>query len=250
VPANTASQVDSVVLRVAISGATGGIGSAVARRFRQAGAELVLIDLNQGALTALADELGGPVSTIVCDQRVDSAIAAAAAAAGVVDVFVNNAGIIIRKPLLDTSPAEISELMAVNAAGSIKMAIAIARGMAERRQGTIVNVASQHAFIGAANRGVYAATKAAIVQFTRTAAVEWAPLGIRVVGIAPGPVESPMTAEVMQSQAYREAVIERMPIGRFLNTAEIAEAIHQLCGPNMAAIVGHTVIADGGGSLS
>jgi NAD(P)-dependent dehydrogenase (short-subunit alcohol dehydrogenase family) len=250
VPADTASHVDSAVLRVAISGATGGIGSAVARRFRRAGAELVLIDLNQGALTALADELGGPVSTIVCDQRVDNAIAAAAAAAGVVDVFVNNAGIIIRKPLLDTSPAEISELMAVNAAGSIKMAIAIARGMAERRQGTIVNVASQHAFIGAANRGVYAATKAAIVQFTRTAAVEWAPLGIRVVGIAPGPVESPMTAEVMQSQAYREAVIERMPIGRFLNTAEIAEAIHQLCGPNMAAIVGHTVIADGGGSLS
>jgi NAD(P)-dependent dehydrogenase (short-subunit alcohol dehydrogenase family) len=250
VPANTASQLDSVVLRVAISGATGGIGSAVARRFRQAGAELVLIDLNQGALTALADELGGPVSTIVCDQRVDNAIAAAAAAAGVVDVFVNNAGIIIRKPLLDTSPAEISELMAVNAAGSIKMAIAIARGMAERSHGTIVNVASQHAFIGAANRGVYAATKAAIVQFTRTAAVEWAPLGIRVVGIAPGPVESPMTAEVMQSQAYREAVIERMPIGRFLNTTEIAETIHQLCGPNMAAIVGHTVIADGGGSLS
>jgi NAD(P)-dependent dehydrogenase (short-subunit alcohol dehydrogenase family) len=235
--------------RVAISGATGGIGSAVARCFRQEGANLVLIDRNLAALEALAGALGG-ATTVVCDQRIDNEIEAAAAASGSVDVFVNNAGIIIRKPLLETSFSEISELVDVNAAGSIKMAIAIARGMAARGAGTILNVSSQHAFIGAAYRGIYAATKAAIVQFTRTAAVEWAPLGIRVAGVAPGPVESPMTAEAMQSESYRQAVIARMPIARFLSTSEISELIVQLCSPAMACVVGHTIVADGGGSLS
>jgi 3-oxoacyl-[acyl-carrier protein] reductase len=122
--------------------------------------------------------------------------------------------------------------------------------MAARGAGTILNVSSQHAFIGAAYRGIYAATKAAIVQFTRTAAVEWAPLGIRVAGVAPGPVESPMTAEAMQSESYRQAVIARMPIARFLSTSEISELIVQLCSPAMACVVGHTIVADGGGSLS
>lgn len=235
--------------RVAISGSTGGIGRATAERFRRDGAELVLIDRDQATLDDLATSLGGPL-TIVCDQRDDAAIEAAALAAGAIDVFINNAGVIIRKPLLETSPAEVSALFEINAVGSIKMAIAMARGMAKRGSGTILNVSSQHAFIGAAQRGIYAATKAAIVQFTRTAAVEWAPLGIRVAGVAPGPVASPMTAEAMQSQDYRAAVIARMPIARFLETGEMADLILQLCSPAMASVVGHTIVADGGGSLS
>ncbi len=221
----------------------------MARCFRQEGANLVPIDCNLAALELFAGALGG-ATTVVCDQRIDNEIEAAAAASGSVDVFINNAGIIVRKPLLETSFSEISELVDVNAAGSIKMAIAIARGMAVRGAGTIPNVSSQHAFIGAAYRGIYAATKAAIVQFTCMAAVEWAPLGIRVARLAPGPVELPMTAEAMQSESYRQAVIARMPIARFLNTSEISELIVQLCSPAMACAVGHTIVADGGGSLS
>lgn len=235
--------------RVAISGAAGGIGRATADRFRREGAELVLIDQDAATLAELAEALGG-AEVVICDQRDDAAIEAAAHSAGPVDVFVNNAGVIIRKPLIETSLSEVSRLFEVNAMGSIKMAIAVARFMAQRGSGTILNVSSQHAFIGAAQRGIYAATKAAIVQFTRTAAVEWAPLGIRVLGVAPGPVASPMTADAMQSESYREAVVGRMPIGRFLETAEMADVIVGLCSPAMASIVGHTVIADGGGSLS
>ena len=236
--------------RVAISGATGGIGRATAHRFHQAGAVLVLIDLDRSALADLATEYGAQTSWHCCDQRDAASIEQTVAAVGAVDVFVNNAGVIIRKPLLDTTNSEISELLAVNMTGSIQMAIGMARHMVARRSGVIVNLSSQHAFIGAKDRGLYAASKAAISQFTKTAAVEWAPHGVRVVAIAPGPVISPMTADAMTSETYRRAVLDRMPIGRFLETGEIADLIYQLSQPSMAAVVGQTIIADGGASLS
>jgi NAD(P)-dependent dehydrogenase (short-subunit alcohol dehydrogenase family) len=236
--------------RIAISGATGGIGRATARRFHHAGASLVLIDLDRSALEDLAREFGSGTSWFCCDQRQPAAIEATVAAIGAVDVFVNNAGIIIRKALLDMTAAETADLLAVNMTGSILMAVGMARHMTAKRAGVIVNLSSQHAFIGAKERGVYAASKAAIAQFTKTAALEWAPLGVRVVAIAPGPVVSPMTAEAMKSEDYRRAVLERMPIGRFLETDEIAELIYQLSGPSMAAVVGQTIIADGGASLT
>lgn len=235
---------------VAISGATGGIGRATAERFHAAGAGLVLIDLDRNALARLADKFGDGTRWLCCDQRQPQSIDETVAAAGAVDVFVNNAGVIVRKPLLDMTTAETSELLSVNVTGSILMAIGMARQMATRRSGTIVSLSSQHAFIGAKERGIYAASKAAISQFTKTASVEWAPFGVRVVAIAPGPVISPMTEDAMKSEDYRRAVLERMPIGRFLETSEIAELIYQISQPAMAAIVGQTIIADGGASLT
>lgn len=236
-------------LRVAVSGATGGIGRAVAARFAREGAKLVLIDRDGPVLEQLAVEIG-EASVIVCDQTVDRQIEAAANAAGAIDIFINNAGIMIRKPLLEMTPGEITSLFEVNAVGSIKMAIAFGRGMVARGSGTIVNVSSQHAFVGAAGRGIYAATKAAIVQFTRTAGVEWAGSGVRVVGIAPGPVVSPMTADAMRSDEYRSGVVARMPIGRFLEAGEIAEAIMALSEPGLSSVVGQTLLSDGGGTLA
>jgi NAD(P)-dependent dehydrogenase (short-subunit alcohol dehydrogenase family) len=235
---------------VAISGATGGIGRATAERFHKAGASLVLIDLDRIRLAELADGLGARTRWFRCDQREPASIEDTVEAIGAVDVFVNNAGVIARKPLLEMSIAETSELLSVNVTGSILMAIGMARHMAAKRSGLIVNLSSQHAFIGAKERGIYAASKAAVSQFTRTAGLEWAPLGVRVVAIAPGPVVSPMTSDAMKSEVYRKAVLDRMPIGRFLETAEIAELIYQLSQPSMAAIVGQTIIADGGASLT
>lgn len=236
--------------RVAISGATGGIGRASAKRFHQAEAQLVLIDLDKEALTALAAELGSGTTSFSCDQRQALAIEQTVHAIGAVDVFVNNAGVIARKPLLEMSMAETADLLAVNVTGSILMATGMARHMVAQRSGVIINLSSQHAFIGAKERGIYAASKAAVSQFTRTAAIEWAPHGVRVLAIAPGPVISPMTAEAIKSEAYRKAVLNRMPIGRFLETDEIAELIFQLAQPGMAAVVGQTIIADGGASLT
>lgn len=166
------------------------------------------------------------------------------------DVFVNNAGKLVRRPLLDTPFDEISDILTTNVDGAIKMTIAMARRMVARKVGTIVNVASQHAFTGAANRGICGASKAALVQFTKTAAVEWAPFGVRVLAIAPGPLASPMTTAAMQSEDYRMAILRKMPINRILEAQEVADLVYELSQPRIAAIVGHTVVADGGFSLS
>ncbi len=236
--------------RVAISGAAGGIGSATARLFHARGASLVLIDSNAKVLAQIQNELGSAARTVVCDQSDAASIAKAVAAIGTVDIFVNCAGIIIRKPLLDMTTAEITNVLTVNLNGAVLMATGIARGMASQKRGVVVNLSSQHAFVGAKDRAIYAVSKAGITQFTKAAALEWAPYGIRVVALAPGPVESPMTAEAMKSGDYRTATLNRMPIGRFLNTEEMAMLILQLCSPAMATFVGQTLIADGGSSLT
>jgi NAD(P)-dependent dehydrogenase (short-subunit alcohol dehydrogenase family) len=236
---------------VAISGASGGIGSVTARAFHHQGAKLILIDRDASELATLANELDAQM--VVCDQTQDNQIEIAAREIGVVDIFVNNAGIILRKPLFEHSYAEIDRVFAINLSGAIKLAVGLARPMrksAGGRGGVIINVSTQHAFAGGGGRAIYAASKAALAQFTKSAAVEWIGEGIRVCGIAPGPAVSPMTEAARQSPDYVRQVVERMPVGRFLEVEEIAHAIIALADPNMSAIVGATLLADGGGTLS
>jgi 2-deoxy-D-gluconate 3-dehydrogenase len=238
--------------RVALSGATGGIGRQVAARFAALGAELVLIDRDGEALESMARAFPG-ARILVCDQTDATQIAATCASAGVVDVLVNNAGIIIRKPLLEHTDADIDAILDTNLGGAVRMALGFARQMqvpAGGRGGVILNLATQHAFGGGAGRAIYATSKAGIVQFTKAAAVEFAPLGIRVVAIAPGPIANDMTASARTDAAYRAAVTDRMPIGRFLESDEVAAVIVSLCHDSMSAIVGATLLADGGGALS
>lgn len=237
---------------VAISGATGGIGRELAARFDAAGARLVLIDRDTGALGALGHAYP-QARILVCDQTDATQVAATCEAAGSVDVFVNNAGIIIRKPLLEHTDADIEAILDTNLAGAIRMAMGFARKMqlpAGGRGGVILNLATQHAFGGGAGRAIYAASKAGIVQFTKAAAVEFAPLGIRVLAVAPGPIANDMTASARADSAYHAAVTDRMPIGRFLESGEIADVIVSLCHGSMSAVVGATLLADGGGVLS
>lgn len=237
---------------VAISGATGGIGRELAARFAGLGAQLVLIDRDARALEALVPVFAGS-RALVCDQTDPAQIAATCASAGVVDVFVNNAGIIIRKPLLEHTDADIDAILDTNLGGAVRMALGFARQMqvpGGGRGGIILNLATQHAFGGGAGRAIYATSKSGIVQFTKAAAVEFAPLGIRVLAVAPGPIANDMTATARSDAAYRSAVTDRMPIGRFLESGEIADVIVSLCHESMSAVVGTTLLADGGGVLS
>lgn len=238
--------------RVAISGVTGGIGRELAARFAALGAELVLIDRDADALDVLARDYPGS-RELVCDQTDPAQIATTCSSAGVVDVFVNNAGIIIRKPLLEHSDTDIDAVLDTNLGGAIRMALGFARQMqlpGGGRGGVILNLATQHAFGGGAGRAIYATSKAGIVQFTKAAAVEFAPLGIRVLAVAPGPIANDMTADARRDAGYQAAVTDRMPIGRFLESGEIAAVIVSLCHASMSAIVGATLLADGGGVLS
>jgi NAD(P)-dependent dehydrogenase (short-subunit alcohol dehydrogenase family) len=233
--------------RACITGAAGGLGSALARAFAQAGAEPVLADLDADGVAALARELGEATAWHRYDQADLGSIAALAQAVADVDVLVNNAGILAVGPILEAEPEEIARIITVDLIGPICLCRHIGARMIERgRGGVIVNIASQLAFGGAEGRGAYAAAKAGLVQFTRTAAVEWARHGVRVVAIAPGRLLTPMTAPMLSDPATYQAGLARIPAGRYGDPAEIARLAVFLASDAAAYIVGETIIADGG----
>src|SRR5207248_2347919 len=152
----------------------------------------------------------------------EASIERLAAAAGPVDVLVNNAGVLLSKPILDTQPDEIRRLIAVDLMGVLLLTPLIARGMVARGRGVIVNIGSQTAFTGAVGRGVYAAAKAAISQYTRSAAVEWGPHGVRVVCLAPGRARTRMTEAGIRTGTLAGRGLARVPLGRWAEPEEIA----------------------------
>jgi NAD(P)-dependent dehydrogenase (short-subunit alcohol dehydrogenase family) len=230
---------------VAISGACGGIGSRVAAMFYEAGANRVLID--QDALLLAQASLCFPdrARTVVCDQSRPSHIDRAVQEVGVVDIFINNAGMVTRCPLLDLTYSQLQSIVNVNLTGAMLMAVGIARLMVSQKSGVVVNVSSQHAFSAVKGRAAYSVTKAGIVQFTRTAAHEWAEHGIRVVAVAPGPVDTPMTAALTTTGGH-QALLDHIPLGRFSSANEMAGLILFLSSDLAATVLGQTLIADGG----
>lgn len=230
--------------RVAISGATGGLGSEIAYLFAKAKANLVLVDCIETPLQLLAKELRAEY--VVCNQERLENIHPAVAKMGSVEIFINNAGFTIREPLLEMSHQAIRSVIDVNLTGGMLMAIEVARAMAPSKRGVILNVCSQIAFAGGKNRGAYAASKAGLVQFTKTSAVEWFPLGIRVVGIAPGAADTPMTKDLQASPDAVTYIKSRVPSGRFIPAYEIAHIAAFLASDKCQSIVGQTIVADDG----
>jgi len=230
--------------RVLLTGATGGFGRAMAELFAAQGACLVLADLPSEELAQLAGHHGA--ASHGYDQGDLDAVEQLAAEAGEVDVLVNNAGVLLTKPLLDTTAEDISRLLAVDLAGVMTLTIAVGRGMVERRAGTVLMIGSQTALYGAKGRGVYAAAKAGVSQLARTAAVEWAPYGVRVVCLAPGRALTPMSAVALADPEAHAAGLEHIPLGRYGTPEEIARVAVFLVSEAASYVTGSTVVADGG----
>jgi len=152
----------------------------------------------------------------------------------------------LSKPLLETTPEDISRLLAVDLAGVTALTIAVDRGMVERRRGTVLMIGSQTALYGARGRGVYAAAKAGVAQLARTAAVEWAPYGVRVVCLAPGRALTPMSAVALSDPKAHAAGLEHIPLGRYGTPEEIARVAVFLVSDAASYVTGSTVVADGG----
>ena len=232
--------------RVLITGAAGGIGSAMARSFSAHGATLVLADRNQTGLDELATSVGGNPPCLSYDQSIPEEVEKLAAKAGPIDILLNNAGILAMSPLQEQSTEEITQLIAINLTGPILLANALAKGMIARGRGVIVNTASQLAFTGAMDRSVYSTTKAGLVQFTRTAATEWARYGVRVVALAPGPTETPMIKEIIDTPEGRAQRLDKIPWQRFGIAEEMARLALVLASDLTDNVTGHTLVADGG----
>ncbi len=241
---NLAHDLDFSGRRVLVTGAANGFGAAMAEAFAGHGATLVLADVEEAPLRELARRTGADAH--VFDQSNSASIERLAAKAGVVDVLVNNAGVLVAKPVLETSLADIRRLVDVDLIGVVHLTQLIGRGMVERRRGVVLSVGSQTAFCGGENRAVYSAVKAAISQFTRAAAVEWGPYGVRVVCLAPGRSLTRMTQETARPDYAGDRGLSRVPLGRW-GTAEEAAKMAVFLASNAASYVtGETLIADGG----
>jgi 3-oxoacyl-[acyl-carrier protein] reductase len=235
-----------------ITGGSRGIGRATALAFAAEGADIAFCHLDDGAKAdATADEITAlgkramHCSADVADIAATRAFAAAAAAAlGPIDILFNNAGMNIRKPFESYTEEEFDRIVAVHLKGMFFMAQAVYPAMVARGRGCIINVASQRGLKGAVNSAPYSAAKAAIMGFTRALAWEATPKGVRVNAIAPGPIDTDLTATM--EQADRQAFIDALPAGRFGRPEEIAATALLLAGPQGGFYVGACLSPNGG----
>jgi NAD(P)-dependent dehydrogenase (short-subunit alcohol dehydrogenase family) len=230
--------------RVLVTGAANGFGAAMAKAFAAHGAALVLADVEEAPLREVARSVGAEAHAF--DQSDPASVERLAVAAGAVDVLVNNAGVLVAKPLLETSLEEIRRLVETDFIGVARLMQLVGRGMVERRRGVVLSIGSQTAFSGGENRGVYAAAKAAISQLTRAAAAEWGPHGVRVLCLAPGRSLTRMTAETARLGYTGDRGLARVPLGRWGTAEEVAKVAVFLVSDAASYITGETVIADGG----
>jgi NAD(P)-dependent dehydrogenase (short-subunit alcohol dehydrogenase family) len=234
--------------RVLVTGGASGIGAATAARFLEEGAQVCVLDRDAPARDRIAKELSALTATIPGDvsnlDEVNSAFAQAVSKMGGVDVLINNAGISIRHNFLDITPEEWNRVMSVNLTGVFYAAQTAARHMSERGSGVILNTASTNGMVGQPFYADYNATKAGVIELTRTMAIELAPK-VRVNAVAPGYVLTPM-----QRAEYTDAMLEevnrKIPLGRHARPEEIAALFAYLASDDAAYVTGHVYTIDGG----
>ena len=234
---------------VVITGASRGLGRGCALAFAAQGAEVVLLARNAEPLNQLALEIasrGGRARAVPCDVTQAAEVQEAFRALERCDVLINNAGTNRPQPFLEVDPQTLDELLALNVRSMFVTAQAAARVMVPKRSGVIINMSSQMGHIGAANRTVYCMTKHAIEGLTKAMAVELGPLGIRVNAVAPTYIQTPMTQPFLADEAFREGVLQKIPLGRIGTIDEVVAAVTFLASPAASLITGASLLADGG----
>jgi 2-keto-3-deoxy-L-fuconate dehydrogenase len=225
-----------------VTGAGSGIGAAVARRLAAGGADVVVADVELPAVEALAREIGGrPLQLDVRDEQ------QVAGAMPGLDVLVNVAGIGSTTTAPETPLDVWEDVFAVNARGTFLCCKHAIPGMAERRRGSIVNIASVAALVGLRNRAAYCASKGAVVALTRALAVDHVADGIRVNAVCPGTVDSPWVRRLVEDAGESlDDLRARQPMGRLGLPEEIADAVAYLASDAAGFVTGTTLVIDGG----
>ena len=231
-----------------VTGATGGIGGAIARMLHAAGATVTLSGTREEALQALASELGERTHVAPCNlgdkAAVEALVPAAEAAMGQLDILVNNAGLTRDGLFLRMKDDDWDQVLAVNLTATFRLSRAAIKGMMRRRAGRIVSITSIVGVTGNPGQGNYAASKAGMIGMTKSLAAEVASRGITVNCVAPGFITSPMTDALNEKQ--RETILAQVPAGRLGSGADVASAVCYLASDEAGYVTGQTLHVNGG----
>jgi NAD(P)-dependent dehydrogenase (short-subunit alcohol dehydrogenase family) len=236
-----------------VTGATSGIGRATAELLAAYGAAVAVtgrrVDLGEQVVDGIRKR-GGTALFIEADIRdsaaVDQVVTMTAADLGAPDILVNNAGVIAWGSLHDQGDEVLDELVAVNLAGTIRMTRAVLPHLLDKRAGKIVNLSTATAVRGFPGTAAYSAVKAGVLALTRTWATEYGPLGINVNAVAPGPIETAMTEQLLANPDMAAQMIAAIPARRVGQPRDVASAVGYLVGPDSDFIHGVTLPVDGG----
>lgn len=231
---------------MAITGAAGGIGAAVARRFAASGDRLLLLD--RRPLPDLVAELDGLASYEAVDVASSADVARAlelgAAALGPVEVLVNNAGIGSRRRFVDMTEAEWDEMIAINLKSVFNTCRVVAPAMIEAGHGKIINVASELGLIGAVSMTHYSASKGGVIAFSKALARELSPSGVHVNVVAPGPIETPLLTDYPEE--YNDETLAGIPLGRWGRPDDVAATVEFVASQNADYYAGWVFSPNGG----
>lgn len=236
-----------------VTGASSGIGRAIAAAFAEAGAKLVLVARRKAELEAarrVIEAIGAAAASIPCDLADRKALSHCAAAAasffGAPDILVSAAGINIRRPMLEISEADWDATLKINLEAPFFLAQKLAPAMIERSWGRIINIASLQSVRAFGNSGPYGASKGGVMQLTRAQAEAWSKHGVTANAIAPGFFATPLTAPVARDPVRWNAMAERTMIGRNGEMPDLAGTAVFLASRASDYITGQTIFVDGG----
>ena len=239
--------------RAIVTGASRGIGRAIAQALAAAGASVALGGRDSTALRAVASDIaagGGTAHPHVVDvsdhDSIRRFVAEAVDALGGLDLLVNCAGVLPSGALLDAGDEPWTLAWETNVLGTVRVTRAAGAVLTAQGSGRVVNVASNYAFKGVTDHAAYCASKAAVVSFTRSMAVEWARYGVQVNAVAPGFIATDLNASIRADPERSARVVKAVPARRFGAVDDVVAAIGPLCDPHSTFLTGAVLTVDGG----